>query len=303
MAIEFEESVSIDSIDHALLRSRQIRLGVLRLDRIHPLVSGNKWFKLKENMKAAQQGGFSALLSFGGTYSNHLSAMAAAAQLSGLRSIGMVRGLHGKEQPTETLRSCMETGMELHYMSREAYARKDDPSFLARLQAAYPDAYIIPEGGDNEQGMMGAGAIAAYIPSDVHLVVLAAGTGTTFAGIRRQLDPAVAMLGFPVMKGGMYLRESITQKLGAGQGNWDLNADYHFGGFAKYNDRLTGFMNDFYKQHEVPLDIVYTSKMMYGVFELLSSGHFLVGSNILCIHTGGLQGNRSVSRQLCYPAG
>jgi 1-aminocyclopropane-1-carboxylate deaminase len=300
MAIDLREQINIDPVDHDLLRTKQVRLSILRLDQIHPLVSGNKWFKLKANIKDALQQHYTSLLTFGGAYSNHLVATAAAAQASGLQSVGIVRGFHGKEQPTETLKQCEALGMQLHYVSREDYAQKRAETFLAQLATLYPGSYIIPEGGDNTNGMIGAGEIASYIPSGTNLVALAVGTGTTFAGIRNRLDNAVRMLGFPVMKGGLYLKEEIEHKLDINKDNWQLNADYHFGGFAKYNRELIAFMNDFFLQHHIPLDIIYTAKMMYGIFDLLQQDYFPEGSNICCIHTGGLQGNSAVSQYLTY---
>ena len=300
MAIDLQEQIKIDLIDGELLRAKQVHLNILRLDQIHPLVSGNKWFKLKENIKNAVRQHCTSLLTFGGAYSNHLVATAAAAKASGLQSVGVVRGFHGKEHPTETLKQCEALDMHLHYVSREDYAQKNEGEFLSELQALYPQAYIIPEGGDNANGIIGAGEIASYIPPDINLVVLAIGTGTTFAGIRSRLDNTVHMLGFPVMKGGMYLKEEIERKLNTNNNNWQLNADYHFGGFAKYNQELIDFMNDFYAKHHIPLDLVYTAKMMYGIFDLLQKDYFPQGSNICCIHTGGLQGNSAVSQYLTY---
>jgi 1-aminocyclopropane-1-carboxylate deaminase len=300
MAIDLQEQINIDPIDDELLRAKKVRLSILRLDQIHPLVSGNKWFKLKENIKEAVQNNCTTLLTFGGAYSNHLIATAAAAKASGLLSIGIVRGFHGKEHPTETLKQCEALGMQLHYVSREDYTQKKEAEFLSELQTFYSKAYIIPEGGDNTNGIIGAGEIASYIPSDTNLVVLTIGTGTTFAGIRNRLDSTINMLGLPVMKGGMYLKEEIEHKLNTNNNNWQLNAAYHFGGFAKYNQELLDFMNDFYAKHHIPLDLVYTAKMMYGVFDLLQKDYFPEGSNICCIHTGGLQGNNAVSQYLTY---
>lgn len=300
MAIDLQEQINIDPVDHELLRAKQVSLSVLRLDQIHPVVSGNKWFKLKENIKDARQQHNTSLLTFGGAYSNHLVATAAAAQASGLQSVGIVRGFHGKEHPTETLRQCAMLGMQLHYVSREEYTQKRAKPFLARLRALYPGSYIIPEGGDNRNGMIGAGEIASYIPPDRNVAALAVGTGTTFAGIRNRLDKAIHMLGFPAMKGGEYLKEEIERKLDTNMDNWQLSTDYHFGGFATWSPELIAFMNDFFIQHHIPLDIIYTAKMMYGIFALLQKDYFPEGSNICCIHTGGLQGNSAVSQYLAY---
>jgi 1-aminocyclopropane-1-carboxylate deaminase len=300
MAIDLREDIQVESIAGEWFQRNQIELSILRLDQIHPMVSGNKWFKLKQNIEAALQAGKKSLLTFGGAYSNHLFATAAAAKAFGLQSIGMVRGLHGKDQSTQTLQQCAGMGMGLQFLSRETYAKKEESPYLEELQLLYPEAYIIPEGGDNELGVAGAEAIASCIPGDSNYVVLPVGTGTTFAGIRNGLNDSINMLGFPAMKGGMYLKEEIATKLRYPADNWQLNADNHFGGFAKYNAELLAFMNDFFALYQIPLDVVYTAKMMYGIFDLLRKDHFPTGSKILCIHTGGLQGNSAVSQYLHY---
>lgn len=300
MAIDLREQVQIDYLEDALLQQHRIRMGMLRLDLVHPLVSGNKWFKLKENIRAARVAGKDTLLSFGGAYSNHLHAMAAAAQAFQLKSTGIIRGFHGKDLPSETLQQCREMGMELVYVSREEYSKKADPSYLSGLQEQYPDAWLIPEGGNNEAGFSGAGTIAAYIPADATMVALPIGTGTTFCGIRQQLDKGIAMLGFPVMKGGDYLYAELSAQIDPGQDNWMLETAMHFGGFAKHTPELLHFMNRFYAIHRIPLDFVYTGKMIYGVEQMIRDGRIADGSHIICIHTGGLQGNRSVQAQLSY---
>lgn len=300
MAIDLQEHIRIDTIHTALLTAKQVQLRILRLDQIHPLVSGNKWFKLKHNIAQAFGEGKASLLTFGGAWSNHLLATAAAAKALGLEAIGLVRGYHGQAQPTETLIRCASLGMKLHYLSREEYARKADATFLAGLQKAYPAAHIIPEGGDNTQGIAGAGDIAAYIPTDTNLVALPVGTGTTFSGIRNRLPAHMELLGFPAMKGGQYLAEKIRPNLQVTEDNWLLQDAYDFGGFARYNGELLTFMNTFFTLHNVPLDIVYTAKMMYGITDLLEKDYFSPGTRIVCIHTGGLQGNHAVRQSLQY---
>ncbi len=300
MAIDFKETIKIDVVENDLLKAHQIELGVLRLDQIHPIVSGNKWFKLKYNIDDALTRGYKTTLTFGGAYSNHLIATAAAAKAFGLSSIGIIRGLHAKEKYTDTLHACANMGMQLHFTTREAYAQKEDPFFLETLQGQYPNAYIIPEGGNNEWGRKGTAEIASYIPSLYTHVVLAIGTGATFAGIRAALDPAVEMLGFTVMKGGAYLEEDIKKSLSVSLPNWSVIADYHFGGFAKSDNMLINFMNDFYQQHAIPLDQVYTSKLLFGVMDMIKNNQIPRGSKMLCIHTGGLQGNYSIKNKLLF---
>lgn len=299
MAIELQDSC-VDYIREALLNEAGIRLGILRLDTIHPLVSGNKWFKLKENIKLAQAAGADSLLTFGGAFSNHLLATAAAAQAFGLSTTGIVRGFHGKDKPSPTLLQCAALGMQLEYVSREEYQQKNDPDYLYQLQERYPSAYIIPEGGDNEAGVQGAMAIAGYIPQDATIVAVAVGTGTTFTGILKALNNGQRLLGFPAMKGGMYLQPQIVKHVPDAKSSWQLKDEYHFGGFARYTDSLLAFMNDFYQQHGIPLDFVYTGKMIYGIFDMIRKGLIPAGSHIIAIHTGGLQGNQSIRHLLSY---
>jgi len=300
MAIDLQAAIKIDLIEDDLLKAKDIELSILRLDQIHPVVSGNKWFKLKYNIEDAVAKGYSSILTFGGAYSNHLIATAAAAKAFGLSCVGIVRGFHAKNELTETLQACQDSGMQLHFISREDYSRKDDPQFLKSICQQFPEAYLIPEGGDNENGRKGAEAIASFIADTYTHVALPVGTGTTFSGIRNALSASVEMLGFTAMKGGAYLESDIRLVLENPLLPFELITDYHFGGFARHNAALTGFMNAFYERSNIPLDMVYTSKMMYGIFDLIKKEKFPEGSSILCIHTGGLQGNSAVRHLLHY---
>lgn len=269
---------------------------LLRLDLLHPVISGNKWFKLKYNIEDALNKNYSTVLTFGGAYSNHLIATSAAAKELRLKSIGIVRGHHAKENYTATLQECAAMGMQLHFVSREEYKLKNDEQGLQQLAQRFPDAYIIPEGGNNKLGMKGAEEIAGYIPEDITYVAVSVGSGTTFTGLRDALPEKVRLLGFVPMKNGKYLADGIK----SGKGNRELIDDYHFGGFGKWNDELLHFMNEFYRQYQVTLDVIYTGKMMYGLQQLLQQNYFPADAKILCIHTGGLQGNTSVKEQLCF---
>lgn len=300
MAIDLPEKIRIDVIENDLLKEQRIELGILRLDQIHPVVSGNKWFKLKHNINAAIISDHKSILTFGGPYSNHLIATASAAKAFGLSSIGVVRGLHARENFTDTLLACEHMGMQLHFITREAYSQKEEETFLYHLQQEFNDCFIIPEGGNNAAGRKGTAEIAGLIPSSYTHVLLAIGTGATFAGIRNSLNPDTKMLGFTVLKGGDYLYNSIKEFLSQPMENWSLLTDYHFGGFAKSNDTLIEFMNNFYYQYQIPLDRVYTGKLLYGVMDMIMNQHFPDGSKLLCIHTGGLQGNQSIKDKLLF---
>lgn len=265
---------------------------MLRLDRLHAVVSGNKWFKLKLNLEAALDAHHQQILTFGGAYSNHLVATAAAAQAAGIASIGIVRGLTGDTSLTPTLAACASYGMRLHFFSHADYARKEDPAFLESLQVQFGRSYMIPEGGNNDPGRKGVEAIASLIPEGATTVCLPVGTGTTFAGLRNALPPSVTLMGFTAMKGGEYLVPQISAHLHHPEpASWKLQTAWAGRGFARTTPAQIDFMRCFYQATGIPLDIVYTGKMMMGVQELIAQGAFAEGEKICCIHTGGLQGN------------
>ncbi len=274
-------------------------LDMLRFDQLHPIISGNKWFKLRLNIRHAIDGGFKTIVTFGGGYSNHLIATAYAAKMFGIKSIGIVRGRY--HTLTATLADCQNAGMELIFVSNEEYERKEDTDWIRELASHFDELFIIPEGGANEWGRAGAGLIDRFVKQDYTHIALSVGTGTTLAGLRNKLDSKQHMLGFVPMKQGTYLKDYITEHLHADKNtNWQLFDHWHLGGFGKWNDELLHFMNDFYRTTNIPLDIVYTSKMMFGIRQLLAEGFFAPDARVLCIHTGGLQGNVSVKDKLDY---
>ena len=279
--------VSLEDITHWAPSGSCAGLQMLRLDNLHPVVSGNKWYKLRFNVAAALEQGKAALLSFGGGYSNHLVATAYAARLAGLRSIGVVRGHYAEDQMTPTLRACEAYGMQLLPCSKEDYANLSatGPEALTRQ---FPDAYFIPEGGSNEAGIRGAADIAALIPGDVTDVCLAVGTGTTLTGIHSALPGASRLHGFCAARNCDGARALSRQAPRQERVNWHSVGDPRFG---KWREAQILFMKSFYAITGVPLDVVYTAKMMMAVQGMLSAGIFGRDSRIVCIHTGGLQGN------------
>lgn len=272
-------------------------VAMLRLDEVHPVVSGNKWYKLKHNISHAIQHGYKTILTFGGGYSNHLVATAAAAKESGLKSIGVVRGVY--DHVTPTLIACEEYGMQLEFVSQDEYDRKDDEVWLKQLSDKYGNVFIIPEGGANEWGREGAAVIASFIPAGYTHVCISVGTGTTLEGIRSVLPEQTEVFGYVPMKGGSYLTDEISKHVPTNN-NWLLFDEWHFGGFGKRSDGLLAFMNEFYTTNHIPLDMVYTAKMMYGVQSQMKAGVFPPDARILCIHTGGLQGNATIADRLIY---
>ena len=283
----------IQSLTDNNMRKKNIDLRILRLDMIHPIASGNKIFKLAFFLDQAQSVNHKTLLTFGGAYSNHLAATAFAGAQLQLRTIGIIRG----EQPprlSHTLEYCLSQGMELEFVSRNEYRELTKGFLSQRFANKFGSFVVIPEGGHSKAGAEGASLIWQHIPMDVTHVCVAIGTATTFAGIIKAAPPNVKIVGLPILKNMRDIAERLKHLLITDVCAYDVVDGYHFNGYAKKNDQLVKFMNLFYEETRVPLDFVYTAKMMYGVKDLISKDYFPNGSRILCIHTGGLQGNLSL---------
>ena len=294
-----ESRVIIRLLDQEWYQQKVAALDMLRLDLIHPVISGNKWYKLRLNLKHAIEGGFKTIVTFGGGYSNHLIATAFTAKKFGLPAVGIVRGKYNILTPT--LEACKAEGMELIFVSQEDYNNKHEPEWARNLVAHFDEIFIIPEGGANEWGRAGAGLITRFINNTYTHIVVAVGSGTTLIGLRNKLDNRQQVMGFVPMKQGAYVGSHITEHLLADKDkNWQLFDEWHFGGFGKWNKELLMFMNAFYTVNSIPLDIVYTAKMMYGLQQMLIADYFTKEDRILCIHSGGLQGNVSVKDELIY---
>jgi 1-aminocyclopropane-1-carboxylate deaminase len=262
-----------------------IRLGLKRDDLLHPLVSGNKWRKLKYNLLAARQQGLSTLLTFGGAYSNHLYATAAAGKVFGFNTVGIVRGDELAHKPLNaTLSFCQSCGMHLHFVTRLDYQRKDDPAFQLELMQLFRLCYILPEGGTNELAIRGTADLIPELITQLGFapdyVCCPVGTGGTVAGLAQSAPAETTVLGFMALK----LPEP-TPNL-----NWVQLTDYHFGGYAKTKPELLGFIRAFEQKTGVLLEQVYTGKMLYGIYDLARTGYFPAGATVVAVHTGGLQG-------------
>lgn len=276
-----------------LFRQKGIRLYLKREDLLHPTVSGNKWRKLKYNLQAAQAQGKTTLLTFGGAYSNHIAAVAAAGTAYGFATMGFIRGEeHRPLNPT--LSAAAAAGMQLFYLDRESYRRKSDPAYCQELQRQYPGAYLLPEGGTNALALQGCTEILADIAEPYDVVCAAVGTGGTLAGIIAGLAGEKEVIGFPALKGGAFLEAEIKQLLhnfaGRDYSNWRLETAYHFGGYARIKPELITFIRDFKARHQVQLEPVYTGKMLFGLVDLIRRDRFKPGTTIVALHTGGLQG-------------
>jgi len=282
----------VDSLNEQL----NLPVDVLRLDLLHPIVSGNKWFKLQEYLHAAKREQRPGIVTFGGAYSNHIVATAAAAKAEGLRSVGLIRG----ERPTtlsHTVTNAERLGMTLHFLSRTDYAQKNIPTSVREL-IDKQNFTVVPEGGYGEHGMLGAKEILKSVELEKYShIVTAVGTGTTLAGLVASSLPSQKVIGVVVLKNALSMRDEINVLLPAEKRDrFALISDYHFGGYAKKNDQLISFMNDFYGTTSIPSDFVYTGKIFYAVLDLFQRNYFSNDDTILAIHTGGLQGNLSLSK-------
>jgi 1-aminocyclopropane-1-carboxylate deaminase len=295
----FENNNSIvEKIEIPELGKRDIVLYVKRDDLIHEHVSGNKWRKLKYNIELCSSRKKNGLLTFGGAFSNHLIATAAVCNEVGLKSIGIVRGDELSSQSNNTLRNCHQLGMQLLFVSRDEYAFRSDKGYLETLKATYPNFHIVPEGGANYHGMIGCQEIMHEIDVPIDDVFVAQGTATTSCGILMGLKENQFLHVVPVLKG----YDSIAEmknifELGAIDSSWLENmlervavlSDYHFGGYGKYTEELLIFIKDFYKEHKLRLDPIYTGKTMFATLKELQSDSYN-GKNVLFVHTGGVQG-------------
>ena len=274
-----------------------IELFLKREDLIHPIVSGNKYRKLKYNLKEAKKQRFKTLLTFGGAFSNHIAAVAQAGKEFGFQTIGVIRGeeLINNTEENPTLKFARQCGMNFKFVPREVYRNKTSKGFLESLKAEFEDFYLIPEGGTNALAIKGCEEILNDSDNEFDYICCPVGTGGTISGLINCSKPGQQVLGFPALKGS-FLNEDIGKF--AHKNNWQLITDYHFGGFAKINEALISFINGFKKEYDISLDPIYTGKMMFGIFDMINKSHFPKGSKLLAIHTGGLQGIAGMNMKL-----
>ena len=272
-----------------------IELFIKREDLLHPIISGNKFRKLKYNIEEAKKSGNNTLLTFGGAFSNHILAVAGAGAEFGFKTIGVIRGeeLASKVNENPTLLKAKELGMDFYFVSRSVYQEKESESFVIELKDRFGDFYLIPEGGTNKFAIKGCKEILTEEDKQVFShVACAVGTGGTFSGLINSSNQKQQLIGFSSLKG-VFLSDVIRNF--AEKTNWIINDDYHFGGYGKVTDELIHFLNNFYNQTAIPLDPVYTGKMVFGILEMIKNGYFDPKSKILIIHTGGLQGIKGMN--------
>ncbi len=283
-------------VELPVLEAHNVTLWVKREDLLFPNLSGNKYRKLKYNLEAAAASGHKTLMTFGGAFSNHLHATAAAGKPYGFKTIGLVRGEELGEKPLNpTLAQARKWGMKLIFISREEYRLKADPDYVRTLIQQYGPAYVLPEGGTNELAVRGCSEILVQADQEFTHICCPVGTGGTLAGLSRSAQPGQRVLGYPALKA-PELRKELESWI-SGE-NWELVSDYHFGGYGKINMELIGFINDFKVETGIPLDPVYTGKMLFGILADVRRGRLSAGSRVLAIHTGGLQGIAGMNMQL-----
>ena len=287
----------MDSINQKILLDLPdgIELFIKREDKLHPIISGNKFRKLKYNIQEAKRLGHTTLLTFGGAFSNHILAVAGAGAEFGFKTIGIIRGeeLESKINENPTLAKTQELGMQFHFVSRTAYRDKESSSFISFLCEKFGNFYLVPEGGTNDLAIKGCEEILTSEDKSYFThIACAVGTGGTISGLINSSTEKQQLIGFSSLKGA-FLSEVIRNFVV--KTNWSISDAYHFGGYGKVNDELIQFLNSFYTQTSIPLDPVYTGKMVFGVLDLIEKGYFPPNAKILMIHTGGLQGIKGMN--------
>jgi 1-aminocyclopropane-1-carboxylate deaminase len=268
-----------------------------REDLLHPIISGNKFRKLKYNIEEAKKQNKKVLLTFGGAFSNHIVAVAGAGEAFSFETIGIIRGeeLQDKISENPSLLQAQNLGMKFVFISREQYRLKETPDFIEQLRKDFGEFYLLPEGGTNELAIKGCEEILTETDSQFTHICTSIGTGGTITGIINSSANNQNIIGFSSLKGD-FLQNDITKF--ANKQNWTINCDYHFGGYGKVTDELIDFINNFYLEHQIPLEPIYTGKMMFGIMNLIKNNYFPANSKVLAIHTGGLQGIAGMNKTL-----
>ncbi|WP_199610742.1 1-aminocyclopropane-1-carboxylate deaminase/D-cysteine desulfhydrase [Flocculibacter collagenilyticus] len=300
-------------INHKLFTLKNIELWVKRDDLIHPLISGNKWRKLLLNLeqvhqkhKESKQG----IVSFGGPFSNHIHALAAAGQQLKIPTIGLIRGPE-LDLNNPTLKLAQQHGMQLKALTRTEYRQRNNADYLAQLSQTYPNWLIVPEGGSNDLAVQGVAKLVDEIDMNFDVICTPVGSGGTLAGLASALTSHQAALGICVLKGAQYLEQTVHDLLLHNthcdkqhiHPQWSINHEFHFGGYAKITPALVDFCSEFYQQFDIPIEPIYSGKMFYGLFKLIEQDYFAPNSKIVAVHTGGLQGIKGLEYLKQIPTG
>ena len=285
----------LTKIDEPLCAQFDIELWMKRDDQLHPVISGNKWRKLKFILDHALYSGADTIISMGGMYSNHLHALAYVGKALGLKTIAYIRG-DNPDLLTPTLVDLKAWGMELKFISRTEYRQLRQYKGSLDLPGLKPQQYWLPEGGAQALALNGVAELVAEIEIAYDYLCVPCGTGATLAGLIAATEDHVSLLGFAALKNASFLNTDVSTLLKQSKSNWHINLDYHFGGFASTTPELLSFISAFEAKTTIQLEPVYTGKMMYALYDLISKGHFSTGQRIIAVHTGGLQGDRQRKR-------
>ena len=289
----FKPSI-LTKIDEPLCAHKAIELWMKRDDQLHPVISGNKWRKLKFILDHALYSGADTIISMGGVYSNHLHALAYIGKVLGLKTIAYLRG-DAPAVLTPTLVDLIAWGMELRFISRTDYRQLRQYKGSLDLPGLKPQQYWLPEGGAQALALCGVAELIAEIDIAYDQLCVPCGTGATLAGLISATSDNISLLAFAALKNAGFLNADVSSLLKHSKSNWQINLDYHFGGFASTTPELLNFISAFEAKTTIQLEPVYTGKMMYALYDLISKGHFSAGQRIIAIHTGGLQGDRDRS--------
>ena len=287
----------LQKLSGVFLKQNGLEVYVKRDDLIHPEIMGNKWRKLKYNLEAMKHRNLTQMVTMGGAYSNHIAAVAAAAELYGFQSVGIIRGDELNMQSNHTLRLASSKGMKLVFVSREEY--RDLRENQDVLKSQYQGSYVLPEGGTNDLAIKGCKEITDEIEIDFDVIVCPVGTGGTLSGIISTLKEHQKAIGVSSLKGSFIDDEihQLLQKNGIHNSNYSINREYHFGGYAKSNSHLIDFIEDFKEKYSIQLDPIYTGKSFFGVWDMIKTGKFEKNLRIVLLHTGGLQGIKGFDRK------
>ena len=291
MKLKAVEQVFFEMKD-PLFTEKEVTLHVLRLDQVHPYISGNKWYKLKYNVEEFLRQEKEFMVTFGGAYSNHIIAVAAAAEELGFKCAGIIRGDELNENSNPALKFAARSGMKLFFVSRNNYRQIRETgnlpaAFYGDLRIEPQDVFLIPEGGSNAHAVRGCAEIISSIPAEFDFISCPCGTGTTLAGFTSSLNSTRQGIGFAVLQGENFLEADILQ-LNGGRKNFKVVHDYSFGGYARSTRELQSFCDDFFLKHHFVAEPVYTGKMFFGLYDLIGKNYFRKGSRIIAVHTGGV---------------
>ena len=305
----------VQQIKHPLFNKYNLKVFIKRDDLIHPIISGNKWRKLKHNILFAKEQGYLGILSFGGAYSNHIHALAYAAKEQGILSKGIIRG-EQHYQTNATLSQAISWGMSCDFVDRKTYRLRQEPQYLANLQSQYPDYFIVPEGGSNTLALPGVGEVLSELNAQLSFdtLMLPVGSGGTFAGLIHADNNQHNLLGIAVLKEAHHIEEQIkalldahnvnaelVEKLDKGTNtnkpNWQLLDNFHRGGYAKFSVEDEQRMYQFVQDSGITFEPVYSGKMLLALLDLISDGYFKEEQTIVLLHTGGLQGINGLIEQ------